>query len=93
MYRCPNCNELSISGFSQLSPPFDGLTQCPNCGVELRVKRKFTNYLVALYMATVIAASFVLDKHGMLSSFIGFALLVAVGVIQIRYVEYIKMRR
>jgi hypothetical protein len=88
MYRCPHCKNLSISALSQLSPPFNGVTTCPACKSEVKVKRKFTNFLVAIYFVASIIASKFFGLREFVSSFNGLAILIAGAFFQIRFVEY-----
>jgi len=88
MYRCPNCKELSISGFSQLTPPFDGNIRCTVCKAELRIKKKITNYLVIIYLfLRAIFWSFAAPEFR-LPVFYEIMIVVALGFIQIRFTEY-----
>src|SRR5262249_18351211 len=92
MYRCPHCHARSISALSQLSPPFDGVTNCSACGTQLKVKRKFTNYLVVLYMLGCILVSGILGVKGFTSAEVYLFYLLVVGAIQVKYVEYEELR-
>jgi hypothetical protein len=93
MYKCPHCHHLSISGWSQLSPPFDGHVTCPVCHTEVRVKRRISNYFVFLYLIGTLAASFLSGHHGLFDSFIGIALLIAVAGLQIRLTKYEEVHK
>jgi hypothetical protein len=88
MYRCPHCKKLGISALSQLSPPFSGVTTCQACNSEVKVKRKFTNFLVVVYLFACIIASKFFGLRDFVSSFHGVAILIAVAAFQVRFVEY-----
>jgi len=88
MYRCPNCRDLSISGFSQITPPFDGKTKCPVCKAEVRIKKKVTNYLVIIYLFLRAIFWSLAPPEFRLGSFYEIIIVIALGFIQIRFTEY-----
>lgn len=86
MYRCPHCGELAISAWSQFSAPFNTTTTCPACKNEVKVKRKMSNYLVALYLiAMPILAYIFAYPYDSSAAFVG---LVAVAIVPIRSAAY-----
>lgn len=93
MYRCPNCQKMTISGMTQFSPPFNGMVECPNCHAELRVKRKFSNYLVAIYLIARAMLYFVFGLHIDYNFAIEFPILLILFFFQVRLSTYELIKR
>lgn len=93
MYRCPYCHDLSISSLSQISPPFNSNTKCPKCHAEVKLKRKFTNYLIIYYMFLRAVAGSVLPPEYFPHIFIDAIVILVLTVIQCRLAEYEVVRK
>jgi len=88
MYRCPHCKKLTISGLTQFYPPFDGRVQCSNCHAEVKVKKKFTNFLVPIYILIRAFSGLIFGIRPNLSFFTELTLLLFVCFIQVRFISY-----
>lgn len=88
MYKCPNCGNLSISGLTQLSPPFDGKVQCPVCRAELKTRMKFSNFLIPIYLIGRAMASLVFKVHFDFGFITEMCILLVLAFFQVRLCEY-----
>jgi hypothetical protein len=88
MYRCPHCGDLSVSGATQFSPPFNGRTKCPTCHTELKVKLSVWNFLFPLYFLTRAGLGFVFHIHLDLSLFGETVAGFIIAFLQIRFSSY-----
>jgi predicted RNA-binding Zn-ribbon protein involved in translation (DUF1610 family) len=88
MYRCPHCGDLSISGASQFSPPFNGRVKCPTCGTELKVKWKASNFILPIYFIGRSALSFLFGVRFDAGLFWEVAIVVTLAFLQIRLSSY-----
>jgi predicted RNA-binding Zn-ribbon protein involved in translation (DUF1610 family) len=93
MYRCPRCGDLSISGATQFSPPFDGRTKCPTCGAELKVKHKSSNFILPLYLIGRSTLSLLFGIRFELDFVWDTLILVTLLFIQIRFIAYVEAKR
>jgi phage FluMu protein Com len=93
MYRCPHCGDLSVSAATQFSPPFDGRTKCPTCKVELKVKMKLSNFVLALYLFARALLGIVFGFHPNIEPFWEFSILLALFFIQVRFIEYAEVNK
>ena len=88
MYRCPQCQHLSISGGTTFFMTLNGTTTCPRCMSTLRIKRKSTNYLVIAYMCLRAILSSVLPDGYDVGLFIEANVIIALLVAQFLFLEY-----
>jgi predicted RNA-binding Zn-ribbon protein involved in translation (DUF1610 family) len=93
MYRCPHCGDLSISGASQFSPPFNGRVKCPTCGTELKVKQKTSNFILPIYLIGRSALSFLFDVRFDAGLFWEVAIVVTLAFLQIRLSSYVEVSK
>jgi uncharacterized protein (DUF983 family) len=79
MYRCPHCRKQSISWTGQLSPR----TTCPSCGAELKIKLKFSNFLLPIYFAGRAILGLAFHVHFDVGIFWEAAIVVTLATVQI----------
>lgn len=87
MYRCPHCRNFSISWTAQLSPPF-GRTKCPICGAELKIKLKFSNFILPVYLAGRGILGFLFNVRFDAGFFGEVAILITLALLQIWLSSY-----
>jgi len=88
MYRCPQCQDFSLSNSSTLFMTLDGTTTCPTCRTTLRLKRKPTNYLLIAYMCLRATLGSVLPGGYNVGIFIELSAMIALFVVQFLLMEY-----
>lgn len=82
MYRCPRCRNLSIPWTAQLSPPFNR-TRCPSCGAELKLKLRFSNFLLPIYLFGRGMLGLVFNVRFDIGFFWELAIVVTLGLLQV----------
>lgn len=93
MYRCPHCSDLSISGATQLSPPFDGRVKCSTCAAELKVKIKLTNFILPAYFMSRSLMGLLFHIHIDLDIFWEMTIVLILAFLQIRLSTYEEVRK
>jgi hypothetical protein len=90
MYKCPKCGQDSISALGQFT--LSRTTTCKECGAVVKVKRKFTNYLVLLYLLTAVLFDRVFAAPGAAFNYWWFLGLIVVAAVQVQSAEYIESK-
>jgi len=93
MYRCPHCGDLSISGATQFSPPFDGRVKCPTCGAELKVKITLANFILPAYLMSRSLMGLLFHIHIDLDVFWEMTIVLILAFLQIRLSTYEEVRK
>lgn len=88
MYRCPKCQQKTLSILADLNSYAKKDTICSNCGAAVRRKRQLSDFLVPAYMLAAIVAGryFQVDVGGNIAMFL--ALAVGLFVVQIKLTKY-----
>lgn len=88
MHRCPSCHKKTISIFECLFYYSKLPAKCSNCGASVRRKIRLSDYLVAIYLLSILAARRFLhvDTNNNLGIFFGIA--IALFALQLKLVKY-----
>jgi predicted RNA-binding Zn-ribbon protein involved in translation (DUF1610 family) len=92
MYRCPHCGDLSISGATQFSPPFNSRVKCPRCGTEVKIRMKASNFILPAYMFGRGMLGLLFGSHFDAGLFWEMAIVVSLAFLQIRLSEYEEVK-
>lgn len=87
MYRCPKCQQKTLSILSDLNSYGKKDTICSNCGAAVRRKRQLSDFLVPAYMlAAIVAGRYFQVDTSNIAVFV--ALAVGLLVVQIKLTKY-----
>lgn len=88
MRPCPNCGQLAISEFSQLSPPYDGRVQCSYCKADVKVKMTPVNFILPIYLLVRGFIGLVFGIHLDLGFAAEMSLMLALFLVQLKLLAY-----